>query len=86
MPQVPAVPITSGTPAAIRACIRARHSDFVAAREYFDCPAPRANGPLSVEPPSMQMMSGRAATPRASAARSNPNPSTPEGTSTRVVI
>ena len=41
VPQVPADPMISGTPASARASIRTRHSALVDAREYFETPEPR---------------------------------------------
>ena len=44
VPQVPAEPTISGTPASARASIRMRHSAFVEAREYFETPATEIEG------------------------------------------
>ena len=86
VPHVPQEPITSGTLAFSLAIIRLFHSAFIAAREYFDVPEPKEYGPLSVEPPSILIMSGLFLTPLLRASKSKPRPRTPEGTNTFIGI
>ena len=64
--------------------MRLRHSDFVEAREYLDVPVPSDAGPLSVDPPSIAMISGKDTPARAHLRRNQGL--NPRGTSTLVVI
>ena len=82
VPQVPELPIKSGILASSLAFISIFHSDFIADLEYLDVPEPREYGPLSVEPPSILMISGFLLRPFFNASISKPNPNTPDGTST----
>ena len=86
VPQVPQVPIIKGTFASFLACISVFHSDLIAAREYLDVPEPNDAGPLSVEPPSILIISGLFFIPRLKASISNPKPRTPDGTNTLVTV
>ena len=84
VPQVPQLPIIRGILALFLAFIRLFHSDLTASREYLEVPEPKENGPLSVEPPSIAIMSGLFFIPVFKAFKSKPNPRTPEGTKTFV--
>ena len=53
-------------------------------REYLEVPVPRENGPLSVDPPSIEIISGDNFKPFSNALLSKPRPNTPDGTSTFV--
>ena len=64
------------------AFIKTFHSDLIAAREYLEVPDPKEAGPLSVDPPSILIISGFFFTPDLKASRSKPNPRTPDGTNT----
>ena len=72
--------------ASFLAFISVFHSDLIAAREYLDVPDPKDAGPLSVDPPSILIMSGLFFIPRINASNSKPRPSTPDGTNTLVMV